>query len=493
MRTAMTALFLFIGAGLLVLIFAILLRTVMCASKQVRPAPSLDTALDTKVLSRHLLQAIRMQTISHPDRAQYQGEDFPLLHEILETNFPLVHASLEKEVVAGYSLLYTWKGRDDTLKPILLVAHMDVVPAELFTENGAAHPAFDGRIAEGYIWGKGTLDDKYAVLGILEAVEKLLQEGFTPLRTIYLAFGHDEETGGQGGAFHIEAVLHTKGGELEFVLDEGPPIIENMLPGLLKPVALVGIAEKGSLYLDLSVEISVGNPIVPPEKTSIGILGEAVEKLECNCFPARLERPVRQMFETLAPEMSFIQKMLFANLWIFKRLVRKKLARSPVTNALIRTTAIATIFKAGVSKNLLPQKATAVLNLRLLPGDSIGEMIRQVKSIINDPRIKVRQLDEFIMKNTFTSDTNSKGFKTIEQTIRQVFPEALVAPGLCLSTTDSRYYTDLTCDIFRFRPIRLWPDNLQRYLHGSNEKISIEDYIRVVVFYIQLIRNSDMM
>ena len=280
----MGALFVFMGTGLLLFV-AVLLRTILITSQQIQIEPAVDATFDSKVLSTHLLQAIRVQTVSHQEKGQYKGEEFTLLHEIFEMDFPLVHTTLNKEVVWEYSLLYTWKGQDEKLKPILLLAHLDVVPAEIFSEDGIEHPAFEGRIAEGYIWGKGTQDDKYAVLGILEAVEKLIQEGFTPRRTIYLAFGHDEEVGGQGGAFHIGALLHARGVELDFVMDEGLPIVENVLPNISKPVALVGVAEKKSLCVELTVSMAGGHSMMPLQNTAIGILSAAIDKLEKDRFP----------------------------------------------------------------------------------------------------------------------------------------------------------------------------------------------------------------
>lgn len=487
----MGALFIIIGSGVLVLVAGVLLRAAVHTLRQDPVELAIEITFDTKALSTHLLQAIRMRTIPHRDREEYKVEDFAFLHELFELNFPLVHTMLNKEKVWEYSLLFTWKGRDEGLKPILLMGHLDVVPAELFAEGGQAHSGFDGRIAEGYIWGKGTQDDKYAVLGILEAVEKLLQTGFTPSRTIYLAFGHDEEIGGQGGAFHIGALLHARGVELDYVLDEGPPIAECIFPSISRPVALVGIAEKGNMYIELSVDVKGGHPIIPPQDMAISILSRALHKLEQNPFPSRLEKPVRRMFASLVPEMPFRERVLFANLWLFERLIKRRLAALPRTNALIRTTAVPTMFEAGTNKNILPARAQAILNLRLLPGDNIKEVLVRVESIIDDPRVRVQPMDRLMVENTLVSDTGSPGYRTIEYTVRQVFPEALVAPALGFAATDSRYYSDLTRNIFRFSPIRLCPDSLQRYLHGQEEKISIEDYTKVVRFYLQFIFNSD--
>jgi carboxypeptidase PM20D1 len=483
--------FIIIGLSVLVLVAITLLRATAHTLRQIKVEPAVEISFDTKALSIHLLQAIRMKTTPHRDRGEYKGEDFAYLHELFELNFPLVHTRLSREKVWDYSLLFTWKGQDEGLKPVLYMGHLDVAPAESIFMKDQGQSAFDGHITEGYIWGKGTQDDKYAVIGILEAVEKLLQMDFTPRRTLYLAFGHDEEIGGQGGAFHIGALLHARGVELEYVLDEGPPITEGILPSILKPVALVGIAEKGTTSIELSVDVKGGHTIMPPHDMAISILSKALHKLAQNPFPARMEKPVRQMFESLIPRMPFIQKVLFANLWLFERLVEKRLSALPWTNALIRTMAVPTMIYAGTSKNTLPATAKAAVNLRILPSDNIKEVLNRIKSIIDDPRVSIKHFDIIMVGNTLISDTSSPGFKTIEYTVRQIYPEALVAPTLYISETDSRYLTQRTNNIFRFSPIRLKPESLQRYVHGSEEKISIEDYVQVVRFYLQLILNSD--
>ena len=370
------------------------------------------------------------------------------------------------------------------------MAHIDVVPAEPETEGDWTCPPFEGRIAEGYIWGRGALDYKEAVLGILEAVETLLGEGFRPRRTVYLAFGHDEEVGGQGGAAQIADLLHSRGVELEFVLDEGLAITEGIAPNVAKPVALVGIAEKGCVSVELTVESEGGHSATPPEHTAIGLLSTAIHKLERRQLPARMEAPARQLFTHLAPEMSFAMRMVFANLWLLGGLVKRQLAAAPATNALIRTTTAATIIEAGVKENVLPVKARAVVNFRMLPGDSMASVLEHVRQTVDDPRVTVKLLGDRKSEPSFVSNTDSPSFKALVRTIRQVFPEVVVTPGLVLGATDSRHYARVSDNIYRFIPIWVRPGDLDR-VHGTDERISIKDYEQVVRFYIQLIRNSD--
>jgi carboxypeptidase PM20D1 len=485
----MNLLLLLIIVGLVAVASVVIFRSVTLSSRQVKSIPASNIIFDTKVLAERLEKAIQFQTISYEDRARFNEAEFKGFQKFLEQSFPKVHAAMKKEFAGDYSLLYTWKGQDDKELPILLAAHMDVVPAESEPGSKWTYPPFQGHIADGFIWGRGTMDDKESVLGILEAIEKLLQEGYVPRRTIYIAFGHDEEIGGQHGAAKIADILTSRQVRLDYVLDEGLTIIEGLIPNISRPVALVGIAEKGCLSIELSVDGEGGHSMMPPRQTAIGILSSAISKLEQNQFPTRMEAPVRKMFETLSPEMPFGMRMVFANLWLFEGLVKKKLAAAPRTNALVRTTIAPTIFHAGVKGNMLVAKARAIVNYRILPGDTISKVLRSVQKTINDPRVKIVASEGLKSDPSNIADTESKSYKALEQAIRQVFPQALVAPGLVIAATDSRHYSSLTRNILHFSPIHLHSDDPQR-IHGTDERISVENYNEVVKFYTQLIRNE---
>ena len=481
---------LLIGLGLAILVSVVLIRTLRLRSDQTPAEPPASAALDGQAMAERLAQVIRYQTISHQDPAQFEDQEFARLHDYLEQAFPQIHSTLTKEVVEDYSLLYTWKGQEQGPKPILLMAHIDVVPAESGANNGWTHPPFEGRIADGYVWGRGTMDDKNSVMGILEAVETLLQEGFQPRRTVYLAFGHDEEISGNQGAGKIAALLHSRGVELEYVLDEGLSVTEGIVPFVTKPVAMVGIAEKGYLSLELTVKGSPGHSSVPPKETPIGILSSAIHRLERNQMPLRMGVPARKMFDALAPEMGFGMRMVFANLWLFGRVVRRQFAGLPTTNALIRTTTAPTMLEAGVKENILPAKAKAVVNFRLLSGDSIASVIEHARRTIDDARVEIAPLEGLTGEASFVSSTDAPGFGALVRTIRQVYSGVVITPGLVLGATDSRHYADVSTSIYRFSPIWVGPGDLER-VHGTDERVSIEDHERSVSFYIQLIRNSD--
>ena len=467
----------------------LLINTRRFTSKQIQVEPIQAISVDEDSVAPRLAQALRFPTVSYQDSGQTKGEAFLALHSYLEQAFPRVHSTLTRELVADYSLLYTWRGRDESLEPILLLAHQDVVPVEPETLTDWEQPPFDGRIADGHIWGRGAMDDKFALLAIMEAVEMQLARGLRPQRTIYLAFGHDEEVGGYGGAAKIAELLRRRNIEPAYVLDEGLTISDGVVPNINKPIALIGLADKGYLSLELSVEEQSGHSSMPPAQTAIGILSAAVSRLEKRQMPASVEGVVRQTLEHIGPEMAFGKRLVMANLWLFKPLVERQLAASPSTNAGIRTTTAATIIEGGVKENVLPVRARAVVNFRIMPGDDIEGVIAHVGKIVDDRRVKVTRFGTSNGEPSPISDVNAAGYRIIERTLRQVFPEALVAPALGVGGTDSEHYTGLTPNVYRFSPLRLRPEDMKR-LHGTNERTSIQDYAWGVRFYYQLISNS---
>lgn len=477
------------GLSLAILVAILLVRAALSKSRQIEPDPMCEFKIDTKLISERLARAIRFKTISYQDPKKLEEKEFLGFHDFLKETFPEIHRQLQSEIISKYSLLYTWKGADPNLKPILLMAHSDVVPVAPGTDDEWTQPPFEGSIADGYIWGRGTMDDKNSLMAILEATELLLGEGYRPRRTIYFAFGHDEEVGGRGGAEKIASHLKLKGIEFEFVLDEGGFITEGVVPGVSSPAALVGIAEKGYVSIELTVEGEVGHSMMPPRNTAIGILSTAIHKLEENQFPAKIKGPTRQFLKCLVPEMSFAMKVLLTNLWLFSPLVKRVFALSPGTNAAIRNTIAATIFEGGNKENVLPRKARAIVNFRIMPGDSIENVFRHVRKTVKDGRVKLNTQEFIKSEPSPVSSTDSQSFNILERTIRQVVPEALVAPFLFLATSDSRHYREITKNTYRFYPMRIGPEDTTR-AHGTNERISVENFEEIVRFYIQLIRNS---
>ncbi|HKM65676.1 MAG TPA: M20 family peptidase [Candidatus Acidoferrum sp.] len=483
------------GLLFMVLLLIVVGRTLWIPSKQIAPIAHTPEAIDADKTARDLSGAIQFPTISWeeggtPEQKSATLEAFQGLHAYLEKAFPRVYTNLQHEVVGANNLLLTWKGSDASLKPMLLMGHQDVVPVEADTERNWTHAPFAGDIADGYIWGRGTLDDKMTVVGLLEAVDTLLAKGFHPKRTIYLAFGQDEEVGGQEGAEKIAQLLKSRGVQLEFVSDEGGFISLGMVPGVTAPVAMIGTSEKGYLSLELTVETVGGHSSVPGKDSSIGILSAAIQKIEANPMPAHIHGPIGEFLEYAGGNASFPMRVVFKNMWLFGPVVQRILEASPNTNATLRTTAAATIFQAGTKDNVMPSRARAVVNFRLLPGDTIASVTEHMRKVVDDPRVKMQPLaGEPPVEASAQSSVESPNFKRMQETLAQVYPEAVVAPFVFVGATDSRHYGALTKDIYRFAPMVLNAEDIKR-IHGTNERIGVANFARSIDFLCQLIRNA---
>jgi carboxypeptidase PM20D1 len=477
-----------VALTVLILVGVILIRTARLTSTSPLALHPKEIKLETHAIADRLAQAIRYKTISRKDSVS-SNEEFLRFHHFLQTAFPLVHVNLVREVVGGHSLLFTWAGRNPLLRPILLMGHIDVVPIDPGTERRWTYPPFAGRIAHGYIWGRGALDDKASVLGMLEAVEHLLTEAFQPERTVYLAFGHDEELGGNMGAAAIAELLQSRRLQLDYVLDEGGYLTEGIIPDVDRQVAMVGIAEKGYVSVELVVEAAGGHSSMPPNHTAIGVLSKAIHKLENSPFPSRIVMPTQRFLERLGAGTNLGRAIMTANLWLFDPLIRREMDKSPWSRAMIRTTQAPTVFEAGVSDNVLPGKARAIINFRVLTGDTIGDVLAHVKKTIDDPTIKITPLSPQIEPSAI-SDISSDSFKPIERAIGATFPGTIIAPSLLIAATDSRHYTELTNNTYRFMPIAVRADDTERF-HGIDERVSIKDYENAVRFFVELIRTSN--
>lgn len=475
-----------VGVALLVVLAVVLGRGLGTRSRQVDVPPAAPIAIDAARAAEALSRAIQFRTVSNQDPAEFDAAQFAGLLEYIAERFPRVHAALRHERVNGYSLLYTWPGSGGD-KPMVLLAHLDVVPVESGTEDKWVEPPFSGAIADGYIWGRGALDDKGSAMAILEAVEHLLGAGFTPARTVYLAFGHDEEVSGRQGAAVMAQRLRERGVEAEFVLDEGA-IVEGLVPGISAPVATLSVGEKGYASVELSVNGAGGHSSVPPSHTPIGALSAAVAALERNQMPADLGAAIDMTLEFVGPEMPFAQRVVFANLWLFGPLVEQQMAKIPQTNASIRTTTAPTMFAAGVKDNILPVSARAVVNFRILPGDTVETVLAHVRKTINDPTIDVRILGEGTDPSP-VSDPNAPAFTRIAKAVRATFPGTVVSPILSLGATDARWYTVVSPNVYRFAPYRLRADDVSR-IHGTNERIAVDDYVGMIRFYVELLKNG---
>ena len=472
-----------------VLFFAALLifRAMMYGRVPPAAEPVELPAVDGTLVAEHLRAAIQVQTVSQSETEPPDPRLFDAMHRALEGMYPRAHAALQRELVNGTNLLYTWPGKLPELEPVLLCGHMDVVPCDPATRAEWTHAPFAGDVADGFVWGRGALDMKNTVITLFEAVEGLIRAGYQPERTLLLALGSDEENGGAQGAGCISALLAERGVRLAAVLDEGAAVMDGLLPGLALPVALVGIAEKGYASVDLRVEGRAGHSSMPPRHTAIGVLARAISRLEQSPLPERMSM-VRLMFEDLGPFLPFATRMALANPWLLEGAVRKRLSASPASAALMRTTMAATMIHGGVKDNVLPAQVTATVNCRLMPGDSRAAVVEHIRKAISDDAVQVILEADSGWEASPVSPVDSPVYASLSRVVRQVFPEAVVAPYLVAGATDSRYYTGLSANVYRFSPVPMDAE-LLKTVHGIDERIPVEALPRMVAFYQLLIKD----
>jgi len=473
--------------AVVVLVAAVGVDTLRHGSRQVAAEPVSPVTVDEKGAADRLAAAIQFTTISSYDDSLQNAEEFLKLHQFLETSYPAAHAVLTREQI-GFSLLYKWTGTDSLLAPIMLMAHQDVVPISPGTENDWKADPFAGEQKDGFIWGRGAWDDKGNLIAQLEAVELLAANGFKPKRTIYLTFGADEETSGERGAARIAALLKSRGVKLDFIIDEGLLITEGILPGLKPSAALIGVAEKGYVSVKLKTTATPGHSSMPQPKgdNAIAKLSAVLTRLENEQMPAGIQGVAREMFETVAPEISGFNRVALSNLWLLGPIVQSQLEKASGTNAMLRTTTALTVVQAGNKDNVIPGVAEATVNFRLLPGDTKEAVLQHVKSKIGSDSVQVTALG-FSSEASPVSSTSSASYQLINRTVRSLFPGTVVAPGLMVGATDSRYFAGISSNIFRFSPVRATQADLSRF-HGVNERISSANLVDLIRFYHEVLR-----
>lgn len=486
-------------AGTALLAGALALPVLRLPAKPIPPTGTYPAPADENAerAASTLAEILRVPVISSAD-GTVDDAALDRLHALLAQTFPLTHTRLMVERVNGQGLLYTWVGSDPSLAPLLLAAHQDVVPVEPGTEQDWHHPPYAGDIADGYIWGRGALDDRSSLVGILEAVEGLLRDGAQPRRTLYLAFGQDEEVSGKAGAQAIAALLKARGVHLSLALDEGGMIARGLAPGVETPTALVAVGEKGYATFKLEARAPGGHSSMPPRDTAATVLAAALLKVRDATPAATLTPASRAMLAQLAPLMPLANRVVVSNLWLTEPLVAWMMARSPAVAATLHTTYAPTVIRAGTKDNVLPQTATALINARILPGDSVTAALERLRRAIDDTRVTLTLASPDAGPNAGpnaanepppVADFNGPQYALLRRTITQVSPDAVVVPVITTATTDGRYYAPIADAVLRFFPARYTPEDLPR-LHGTDERIGIANYAEIIAFYRQLILNG---
>ena len=435
--------------------------------------------------ARHLAEAIRFRTISHQDSATNDWAEWDRFDAWLESAYPGAHAAMKREIAAGHTLVFTWPGADTTLAPIVLMAHHDVVPVTPGTERDWRYPPFDGVVAENAVWGRGSVDDKGSLVAIFEAIEVMATSGFKPRRTVIVLSGHDEEAGGTG-ARTVAGSWHTRGPAPLFVLDEGLAVVSD-LPLAGRPVALVGIAEKGYATLRITAPAAGGHSSAPPPETGVEVLAKAVLAVASRPFPMRFGGPAAEMIRTLAPVAGLGVRVAVANAWLFEPLLIAKIAATPAGAASLHTTIAPTMLRGSPKENVLPQDATAWINYRIAPQDTVAKVMARAETATR--RLDVRlEWQGPAYDPSPVSSTDSDAYRVIGAIASDGgrFP---VAPGLVTATTDSRYFAGIARDVYRFQPLVASLGDFEM-IHGTNEHLSLDNLRRMTDFYARLIATA---
>jgi carboxypeptidase PM20D1 len=442
-----------------------------------------DIPVDEQQVAEHLAASIRCPTVPMDETGTPDPEAFQQLHQMLREAYPLVHQKLRREVVNGYSLLYIWQGSRSDLEPVMLMAHQDVVSAD---PTEWTYPPFEGKIADGFVWGRGTLDIKNQLIGIMEAAEYLLQQGYRPERTILFGLGHDEETGGVNGCKVMGQMLKERGIRLAGIVDEGGGISAGLAAGVRGAVGLIGVSEKGYLTVEFTVNSQPGHSSTPPPQTAIGILARALARLEAHPMPTHL-RCLRPLYHGIGRAAPLYIQVPFANVWLFGPLLKRWLVPNPEMNASMRTTTALTIINGGVEDNTVPAEARAIVNFRLLPGDTIAEVLWHAKKVIKDERVKIKPVEGKYNEALPTSPRNGAAYTSLRTVIRQVFDNPPVAPYVMLGGTDCQHFVPVCDNIYRFTSL-VMDESFRGLEHGVDERIPISGIVGMVKFYAQLMQ-----
>ncbi len=435
-----------------------------------------------------LQEAIRCKTVSNSDEALVEWEEFEKLHKVFEEQYHLLHKTLEKQTVGRAGLIYIWRGKNPSLKPIALIGHQDVVPVQKEKLADWKYPPFDGVLADGYIWGRGATDMKNHVVGILESVETLLEEGFEPERTVIISLGYNEELldSELASAPMLSKALEEQGFQLESVLDEGGAILDLDVKHVIhKRLAGVGIAEKGYCDFEISVNAKGGHSAAPPKHSAVGILSKAILDLENHPFKAKLTPEIKNIVDTIARNTEYSVRLVGSNLPMLLPVLKPVLAKIPPVASVMRTTTAVTMTQGSPQANVLPQRAAATVNFRILPGNSIADVEKHIRRVIRNKDIDVKLLGG--NEPSIVSPVDTPTMDAIKKICVGMFNMSSPVPFVVMGATDARHYQNVTDTIYRFSPFVMSPDILM-LAHGTDERMPVEGLENGIAFFKRYIR-----
>ncbi len=450
------------------------------------PKPPVETDEREEPFDRNraieaLRTLVRFRTVSYKEASLEDDAAFEGLIAALPTLYPKVFETCAFERMPDRGLLFTWRGAAHDA-PAVLMAHYDVVPVN---ESMWEKPAFEAILEDGVIWGRGTLDTKVTVNGVLSAAEHLIAEGFVPQQDIYFAFSGNEEINGNG-AVHIVDYFEQHGIDPAMVVDEGGAVVENVFPGVKAPCGMIGIAEKGLMDVRYVTRTAGGHASAPKPHTPVGVLSKACCRVEAHPFKAKLTAPVAAMFDTLGRHSSFVYRLIFANLWCFKPVLDLICKSSGgELNALMRTTVAFTQMEGSAAANVIPPEASMVSNIRLNPEDTVASAMAYLKRTVADEAVQVELIHG--TEPSRISRVDCDGFDRVAKAVASTWKGCIVSPYLMVQCSDSRHYGRISDKVYRFSAMDLTSEE-RATIHGNNERIRVECACRAVEFYIRLMR-----
>ncbi len=464
------------------LLAVLLLRAALFNPKPQEEAACQPVEFDRDKAVDALAQLVRCRTISYNDPSLEDNAEFEKLIGLLPKLYPNVCNHCQLIELPHRALLFRWPGKSEDA-PAVMMSHYDVVPVD---EEKWEKPPFDGIIEDGILWGRGTLDTKATFNGVLSAADHLISQGFVPANDIYFAFSGGEEVNGKG-AVNIVDYFIENGIEPAIVVDEGGAVVENVFPGVKEPCAMVGIAEKGMINVRYTARSGGGHASAPPPKTPITTLSKACLNIVRHPFKMHITKPAGEMFDTLGRHSTFLFKIIFANLWLFKPVLDLicRLSGGDL-NALVRTTTAFTMMEGSNARNVIPPEASVISNMRLNPADTVESAAAYLKNVVNDDAVQIEILESH--QPSPISRTDCDGWKRVCQAVSQTWPGCIVTPYLMVQCSDARHYGKLSDKVYRFSAMDMTTEE-RRSIHGNNERIRLESICKAVEFYIRLMQN----
>lgn len=461
----------------------------MYKAEKTATMPIIKDSVDVEKYKKHLSEAITIKTISHRDQSQTDWAEFERFHQFLDRSYPLISQKLEKEVIPPANLLYRWKGEDSSLDAIALLAHQDVVPITDGTQDDWTYPAFSGHDDGEFIWGRGAIDMKNHLICIMESVEALLADGFTPKRDVYLLFGDNEEivANSSNGAKELMNTLKSRGVRLDCIIDEGGAMLDLDIKGVLnkKVLAGVGVAEKGYADIEISINAKGGHSSQPPKHTALGQLSKAIINLEKNQFNAHFNDNMKLLLDSVARNTTYPIRLITCNIAALRPLLLQVCKMIPPAACMVRTTTAVTMASGSPTANVLPQKASAIVNFRAMPGVSTDDIVAHIKKACKNPKLEVTVLN-FKEASNF-SPIDSRAYKILSGITGAMNDGAIVVPYLVMGGTDAYFYEEICSNVYRFAPFK-FETSLLLTMHGTNERIPVACLEEAVVFFKNYIR-----